>query len=297
MEKKSSTSDNKRLGAVSVLNVFGFILEVAGGVLFGSVALLSDAFHMLFDGISYIIAFTAATVADRCGSQSYDLHRLEPIAAFINGILLFPMVAYIFWASYQRYISPIDIAVLPTILIAILGLSINVLSILILNNEDMGLNERGAYYHLLGDSAGSVSVIISVLVVDITGVNVIDPLTAVLISLFIIWSATKIIWSSSQVILQRTDIDTEKITEDIENISGAKSVQDIHVWKVCSKISVATVHIDRRDRETDTSHITSAVHDILSNYDINHATVEVCAPERKRNIHLDSHTHSHRHNH
>lgn len=112
----TSSTSSRKLAAVSAINLLGFFAELVGGLLFGSVALLSDAFHMLFDALAYVMAFAAAHVADRYGGSdrwSYGLHRLEPLAAFLNGLLLLPMVGFILWEAYQRFLNPIEIGTVP----------------------------------------------------------------------------------------------------------------------------------------------------------------------------------------
>lgn len=98
----------RKLGLVAMINLVGFTIELAGGLVFGSVALLGDAFHMLFDALAYVIALGATVIARRSnpsGRWSYGLHRIEPFAAFLNGVLLIPMVLYLVYESYQRYLS------------------------------------------------------------------------------------------------------------------------------------------------------------------------------------------------
>ena len=104
--------------------------KLAGGLLFGSVALLSDAVHMLFDALAYVMAFAAAYVAseyDTSDRWSYGLHRLEPLSAFLNGVLLVPMVAFVLYESYGRFLDPVAIATVPTLAIAVGGLCVNAL--------------------------------------------------------------------------------------------------------------------------------------------------------------------------
>ncbi|MFB6149407.1 MAG: cation diffusion facilitator family transporter, partial [Halobacteriales archaeon] len=138
---------SRTLALVAAINLVGFVAELAGGLLFGSVALLSDAVHMLFDALSYVMAFVASYVADRYeGSTrwSYGLHRLEPLAAFLNGVLLIPMVGYILWESYQRFLEPVAINPELTLIIATGGLLVNIGSVYVLQGGEMSLNERGA---------------------------------------------------------------------------------------------------------------------------------------------------------
>lgn len=210
----SSSPSSRKLAAVSVINLVGFLAELAGGLLFGSVALLSDAFHMLFDALAYVMAFAAARVADRYdegGRWSYGLHRLEPLAAFLNGLLLLPMVGFIFWESYQRFLDPVTIGTGPTLVIATGGLLVNVGSVYVLQGGEMSLNERGAFYHLLGDAAGSIAVIASTLIIEVTGLRIVDPVVAGLIALLITWTAGKVLYGSGAIFLQRTPFDQSEV--------------------------------------------------------------------------------------
>ena len=120
----------RKLALVAAINVVGFLAELAGGLLFGSVALLSDAVHMLFDALAYVMAFAAAYVAseyDTSDRWSYGLHRLEPLSAFLNGVLLVPMVAFVLYESYGRFLDPVAIATVPTLAIAVGRLCVNAL--------------------------------------------------------------------------------------------------------------------------------------------------------------------------
>jgi cobalt-zinc-cadmium efflux system protein len=119
--ERSTGRSTRSLALVAIVNFVGFVVELAGGLLFGSFALISDALHMLFDMLAYVMAFSAGYTADRFergGTWSYGLHRLEPVAAFLNGILLVPMVGYILWESYQRFLNPVSIDPVLTIVIA-----------------------------------------------------------------------------------------------------------------------------------------------------------------------------------
>lgn len=161
-------SSKRRLALVAVVNFIGFVVELAGGLLFGSVALLSDAFHMLFDMFAYAMAFSASYTTERFeGGQfwSFGLHRLAPVAAFLNGVLLLPMVGYIVYESYRRFLDPVAIDPVLTLVIAVGGLLVNLGSVYVLQGGEMSLNERGAFYHLLGDAGGSIAVIVSTVAV------------------------------------------------------------------------------------------------------------------------------------
>ena len=290
-----SDRSSRTLAVIAVINLAGFVVELAGGLLFGSVALLSDAVHMLFDALAYVMAFLAAYVAhnyDHSDRFSYGLHRLEPLSAFLNGALLFPMVAFILWESYQRFLAPIDIGTGPTLAIATFGLAVNAISVYYLEGREMTLNERGAFYHLLGDAGGSVAVIVSTLVVQVTGVRVVDPITAALIAVLVAWSAVKLLSGSGAIFLGRSPVDPARLRSRIESIEGVSTVLDFHAWQICSEITVATAHVTTTaDTMADADAVTYRVHDLLADEGVTHATVELSDADADRSRRLDAHGH------
>ncbi|MFC7140510.1 cation diffusion facilitator family transporter [Halosimplex aquaticum] len=278
-----STADQgtstRKLALVAVINFVGFVVELAGGLLFGSVALISDAFHMLFDMLAYVMAFSAGYTAERFeGGErwSYGLHRLEPIAAFLNGILLVPMVGYIVWEAYQRFLDPIAINARLTLVIATGGLLVNLGSVYVLQGGEMSLNERGAFYHLLGDAGGSVAVIVSTIAVAVFDLPVADPAAAVLIGLLVLWSAGKVLWESTSILLQRSPTSPADLREILTEIDGVDTVDDLHVWQVCSQLTVGTVRVVSDSPDANSrSVLQQRIHDRFAEHGIEHVTVEV----------------------
>ena len=276
----STDQSTRKLGLVAGINLVGFIIELVGGLVFGSVALLGDAFHMLFDALAYVVALGATLIArrsDLSGHWSYGLHRVEPFAAFLNGVLLVPMVLYLVYESYQRYLSPVDINATMTILLATGGLLINVGSVYVLHGDEMSLNERGAFYHLLGDAGASVAVIVSMLVIKFTGLTIIDPLTAVLIAGLIVWSAVKLLRESGAIFFQRSPVDPDEVREVLKDLDGVAAVQDLHVWSLSSQILLAEVYVtDTTATIDERDDLVERIHQILeAEFNVNHATVEV----------------------
>lgn len=290
-----TSSSSRKLALVAGINLLGFVAEFAGGLLFGSVALLSDAVHMLFDALAYVMAFAASYVADRYeGSErwSYGLHRLEPLAAFLNGVLLIPMVGYILWEAYQRFLTPVDIGTVPTLVIAFGGLAINVGSVLVLHGGEMSLNERGAFYHLLGDAGGSIAVIVSVLVVEFTGLSVIDPIAAGLIAAVVLWSAGKVLRGSGAIFFLRTPFDPGAVRADLEAVEGVDRVDDWHAWQICSQITVATAHVETSvETMREAEVVNERLHHVLEDHGVDHATIELCSAYADRHTHLNAHVH------
>jgi cobalt-zinc-cadmium efflux system protein len=290
-----SSTSSRKLAAVSAINLLGFLAELAGGLLFGSVALLSDAFHMLFDALAYVMAFAAAHVADHYGDNdrwSYGLHRLEPLAAFLNGLLLLPMVGFILWESYQRFLDPVAIGTGPTLAIAAGGLLVNVGSVYVLQGGEMSLNERGAFYHLLGDAGGSVAVILSTIIIEVTGIRIVDPITAGLIAVVVTWSAVKVLRGSSAIFLHQTPLSGEEVRARLRDIEGVERIDDFHAWQICSQITIATTHIKTSvETMAEAEVVMQRVHDALAHTGVDHATVELYPASADRDAYLTTHAH------
>ena len=286
----------RKLGVVSAINVVGFLIEVVGGLLFGSIALLSDAFHMLFDGTAYMIAFGSAFMAEKREVSrfwSFGYHRMETMAAFINGALLIPMAGYILWESYQRFLNPVDIGIGPTIAIGFGGLIVNIASVYYLQGGEMSLNERGAFYHLLGDTGGSVAVIASAAITYYTGFRAADPIAALLISGLILRSSLKVLRESSGILLQKSPLDTEDITSKLCDLEKVHGIRDLRIWSLCSQINVASVHIcDESEKLESRENLKNSLREILHENGVDHATIEMekhskesCSHELSHNRH------------
>lgn len=284
----AASTSSRTLAVVSAINLLGFLAELAGGLLFGSVALLSDAVHMLFDALAYVMAFTASRVAERYDASdrwSYGLHRLEPLSAFINGLLLVPMVGFILWESYRRFLEPVDIGTGPTVAIAAGGLLVNLGSVYVLHDGELSLNEKGAFYHLLGDAGGSVAVIVSTIVVEVTGIRVVDPVTAGLIAVVVAWSALKVLRGSGDVFLLKAPVDIDAVRADVSALDGVERVADFHAWQVCSQVTVATTHVETSaGTMAEAEAVSGRIHDMLARRGVDHATVELRSPAEDRRV-------------
>ncbi|MFB6133054.1 MAG: cation diffusion facilitator family transporter [Halanaeroarchaeum sp.] len=294
--RRPGDTGTRALALVATINLVGFVAELAGGLLFGSVALLGDAAHMLFDALAFVMAFAAAEVAERYDTSerwSFGLHRLEPLSAFLNGILLVPMVGSILYESVQRFFAPVDIATVPTAAIALGGLGVNLVSVFVLRGDEMDLNERGAYYHLLGDAGGSVAVVVSMVVVEVAGVTVIDPVVAVLIAALVLWSAWKLLRGSGAIFLHAAPVSLTDVESRLTRVPGVTGIRDCHTWQVCSEITVATVQIDVavEDLEAATE-LTERVHRELADVGVDHATVELHHEELDGSTRLTAHGHA-----
>lgn len=288
-ESTAANQSIRKLGLVAGINLVGFVIELVGGLAFGSVALLGDAFHMLFDALAYVIALGATVIARRSnpeGRWSYGLHRIEPFAAFLNGILLIPMVLYLVYESYQRYLSPVEINTTMTVLLATGGLIVNLVSVYVLQGGEMSLNERGAFYHLLGDAGASVAVIVSMLVVRYTDFYLVDPATAVIIAGLIVWSAVILLRESGAIFFQQSPIEPEDVESAVESLDGVEDVEDLHVWSLSSQIAVASVFVTDSTTTLDgRDALVNRIHELLeSEFGISHATIEVMSEQHEHTL-------------
>lgn len=196
------------------------------------------------------------------------------------------MVLFVVHEAYRRFLSPVDIDTAVTLLLATGGLGINLAAVYVLRGEGMSLNERGAFYHLLGDAGASVAVIVSTLVVGITGVRVVDPVTAVLVAGLIVWSALRLLRESGAIFFQRSPVDVAAVRAAIESLDGVESVEDVHTWSLTGRITVASVYvvnsattIDERDA------LVGRIHELLdAEFDVAHATVEAVSQHHEHSL-------------
>lgn len=285
----------KKLLIVAGLNFIGFLVIVIGGFLFGSIALISNGLHDLFDALSYILAFATTWIAtnrDTTERWTYGFHRLEVGSAFINGSMLIPMAFAVIYEAYQRFASPVEIAETQVLMLAVFGLGINLVSVLIIHRDEMSLNEQGAFLHLLTDTGGSIAVIIGTTAIIYTGRTIIDPLVAIVLALLVIWSASKVLRKSVGILMQRSPIPASDLQETIEQIEGVTEAHDIRVWEVCSQVCIATAHatIDVDDLE-EAERIREQITETLrSGYLIDHVTIQI---EREETSQSTDHGHEH----
>jgi cobalt-zinc-cadmium efflux system protein len=202
----SHATDSRRLGwALGITGAF-MLIEVAGGLLSGSLALLADAGHMLTDTAALTLAWIAARLALRPGSTpgSDGHHRAQVIAAFVNAVALFGVVGWIAWEAVQRMLAPREIAGATMLGIAVLGLLANVAVLRVLGGDQhSNMNVAAARLHVLGDLLGSIGASIAAIVILATGWTPIDPLLSIAVALLIVRSAWALLLKSGRILLER----------------------------------------------------------------------------------------------
>lgn len=272
--------DARRL-TIALAIIGGFaVIEVVGGIISGSLALLADAGHMVTDGMAIALALVAKHLATRAPTRAFPFgqHRAQVLAAFVNGLALMVLIAFLLMESFSRFSSPrpIDVGVMMSV--AALGLGANILAFFVLhggNTDDV--NMRGAVLHVVGDILGSVAAIVSAVIIGLTGFLAADPIVTLLVCALIGRSAWRLIRETGVVLLQGTpeSLETADIERRIVAIPHVVNVHDLRVWMLTPQKPQATMHV-QVDDPLFADETLRAVKDILrSDFDIADSTIQM----------------------
>jgi cobalt-zinc-cadmium efflux system protein len=277
---------NARAVGIAALLTGGFmVVEVAGGLVSGSLALIADAGHMLTDFASLAMAWLAFRVARRPADsrRTYGFDRVSVLAAFVNGVALFAIAAWITVEAARRLAAPHPIAGELMLAVAAGGLAVNVLAFWVLSRGDRGnLNMRAALLHVVGDLLGSAAAIAASLVILATGWTPVDPLLSVLVALLILRSAWSVVRDSAHILLEGTpaDFDAASIAADIRAaVPHVKAVRHLHGWSISEArpmVTLEAVIAPAGDPDTTRRAIKARLAD---RFGFDHATVEVHGEE------------------
>lgn len=272
------TNERKLLIAIGLTGTF-LIAEVIGGIMTESLALLSDAAHMFTDVMALIIAFIAIRIGKRAADnkRTFGYRRFEILAAAFNAILLFLVAMYILYEAYDRFLNPPDIQTTGMLIIAALGLAVNIISMRILaSGSKNSLNMKGAYLEVFADMLGSVGVIIGAILIYLTGWKQIDPILAVLIGLWVLPRTWKLLSESMNILLEGVPagIELQKIHQELLALPNVMAVQDLHVWGITSGQNSLTAHLLVSGQPDDSS-LLEAAQAIGKKHDINHTSFQI----------------------
>jgi cobalt-zinc-cadmium efflux system protein len=263
----------------------GFMIaEVVGGILSGSLALLADAGHMLTDVAALALAHAGIRFGERPADpkRSYGYRRLEVLAAFVNGILLLALTAWIAVEAIERFMSPVPILSGPMLIIAVLGLLVNIASFAILRGGESSVNVAGALAHVIGDLLGSVAAIAAALVILWTGWTPIDPLLSLFVAALIVRSGWKIVRRAGHILLEGTPegIDPAEIRESLVGVPGVADAHHVHVWSLTSGSPVATLHLRLAPGAQAGTVLVAVKQHLGKAFGITHSTVEIDPEDR-----------------
>lgn len=281
-------ADNERRVFIAMLLTGAFMLaEVVGGILAGSLALLADAGHMFTDCASLALAWFAFRIARRGHDQkrTYGYHRFQVLAAFVNGLTLIAIVGWIAIEAIRRLLSPIEVEGGLMLVIAVLGLVVNIAAFVILHRGDReNLNIRGAALHVLGDLLGSVAAIAGAVVIMVTGWMPIDPLLSLLVVVLIARSAWTLVRKSGHILLEGAPewLDVDALRQElIDAIKGVRDVHHVHVWMLTSERPLMTLHVATAGEVVHRDTLPAVQRFLAERHGIEHATVQI-EPEGRR---------------
>jgi len=300
----------KRSRLIFAITLTGAVLvaEVAGGLWADSLALLSDAAHVLTDLVSLLLSFGALLIAARpvTKEHTFGWHRAEVLAALANGGLLFAVSGYLVWNAYLRLQNPPVVRVEGMLVVAAAGLLANgVIAFRLRAHAHQDLNIRSAYLHVLADFAGSVGVVLAAVIMLPTDWYIVDPILGMVIAVAVLFGSFRLLRDTAHILLEGvpSDVDLNAVSQTIRSVPGVEDIHDLHIWTICSHLFALSVHVTVGERSAEErDQIVQAVNDELGkHFGIAETTIQAesqpCRTEEL--IHLvphrsESRGHSHR---
>jgi len=274
--------DNKARVLWAMLLTFGFMFaEIIGGLISGSLALLADAGHMFSDALALLLSWLAFKYSDKGADEarSFGWHRFQILAAFVNGMSLLLIAAWIVFEAVQRFLQPVAVMATPMLVIAVLGLIVNVVVFKILSGGDQdNLNLKSAMIHVMGDLLGSVAAIVAAILIMYFGWFWADPVLSVLVALLILRSGWHVVKKSAHILIEGSpaDINEEAVKQQlIKDIPSVNDVHHIHVWSLTNDINLMTLHVTIDEIQTETDVLKSIKSSLNKHFDIQHTTIQV----------------------
>jgi cobalt-zinc-cadmium efflux system protein len=265
-----------------VLVLVIMVAEVIGGFISNSLALLSDAGHMLTDALAIALSLFAMNLTRRPATpkKTFGYHRAEILAAFANGAILILLSAYIFYEAVQRFTDTPEVKSPLMLVVAVIGLVANLIGMLLLKQgSHKSINVRAAFWHIIGDTLSSVGVIIAAVIIYFTGWTIADPILAILIGIVILWGAVRIVKESVDILLESVpkDIKVEAVVDAVKQIEGVEDLHEVHIWTLTSGIYALSAHLKIADlMVSESSDILGRVNEVLAHdFNISHTTLQM----------------------
>ncbi len=271
----------KRLFYTIALNAGITIAELIGGIISGSISLISDAIHNFSDVLSLIISYVANRLSNReaTDKQTFGYKRSEIIAAFFNSATLIVLAFYILYEAVNRFIEPVEISGDLVIWLALGSIVVNGLSVLFIKSDaHNNMNIKSAYLHLFGDMLTSVAVMIGGLLIKFFYIYWVDPLLSIIIAMYLLSMSWDIFKTSLQIMMQFTprNIDIIEIAHEIEGIEDVKNIHHIHVWQINEHEIMFEAHVDMNENISisDFEVVLHRAEELLKKYKISHVTLQ-----------------------
>ncbi len=256
------------------------IAEAVGGWITNSLALLSDAGHMLTDVSALLLSLLALWFSGKPADlkKTYGYYRMEILSALFNGMLLLGITGFILYEAWERFRTPAEVKLGPMAVVATVGLVANLGALGFLHRSH-SMNMRGAFLHVLGDALSSVGVLVGAAIMAATGWFVVDPIISVLISVVIVVGAIKLVRDAVDVLLEAVPahVDMEAVKALMLKVPGVTAVHDLHVWSISSGIYALSAHLVVLDPMVcNNDEILSAVkHELYDRFGIDHTTIQI----------------------
>ena len=275
------TGNKRALFWAFILIASFMVVEVIGGFLTNSLALLSDAGHMLSDAVALGLSFFAIKLGEKkaTGTKTYGYKRFEIIAAALNGITLIGISLYIFVEAYQRFANPPVVKSMGMLTISIIGLLVNIVAAFILmsGDKDENLNVRSAFLHVIGDMLGSVGAIVAALLIYFFDWGIADPIASIIVAVLIIFSGIRVTKDSFHILMEGApiQINAEEVKSALLEIPNVGNIHDLHIWSITSGVPMLSCHlsISECDGHDDVLHQAQAI--LHDKFRIDHSTIQV----------------------
>lgn len=274
-------SSLKALLGVLFFTAVIFFAELFGGWYSGSLALISDAMHMLSDSTGLVVAVVAILLARRTATKTatYGYKRFEVVAALLNAVSVSIISIWIVFEAVERFHNGETIDITVMLIVGVIGLVANIFGAIVLHGHSHdNMNVRGAYLHVLVDLFGSVAVIVAALLMQFTGILWADTVASLIIAALILPRSVKLAWESLRVLLEQVPVgvDTEGIVEKLENVEGVSAVHDLHVWSLDGNKLLATCHVVMADEKPRADcGVLDDVQQAFKELGIEHTTVQI----------------------
>lgn len=276
----AAAPENRLWIALALTGTF-LVVEAIAGFISGSLALLSDAAHMLTDALALAVSLAAVRFAKRAADtrRTFGYHRFEILAALFNAVLLFLVAFYILYEAIQRFRNPGEVASLTMLVVATLGLIINLIAMRLLQaSSKESLNVKGAYLEVWADMVGSIGVIVGAVVIYFTGWQWVDSLVAIAIGFWVVPRTWSLLSDSLHILLQGVPdgFDLSQIDADMRAVPGVESLHDLHFWALTSGRNVLTAHLVLADGVGDEQAVLKAITAMLhERYKITGTTLQI----------------------
>ena len=281
-EEHQNGVSTRPLKITLVLVLVIMVAEIIGGFLSNSLALLSDAGHMLTDALALGLSWFAMNLARRPATptRTYGYHRAEIMAALINGTVLVVVSVFIFYEAYRRFSQVPEVKGPMMLVIAVIGLIANLIGMFLLRTgSQKSINIKAAFWHIISDTLSSVGVIIASVIIYLTGWYIADPIVAVIIGIFILWGAVRIVKESVDILLESVPphVEMEKVTAAVKAVPGVADLHDVHIWTITSGIHALSAHLSIADQTVSQScDILTRVNKVLAeDFNITHTTLQI----------------------